>query len=66
MAPTPPAVKYAGETAPGFEKVANPAALDDQFGNAPVQPGNKSCVWGDNSFVRLPAFGGEVRVELRH
>ena len=41
-----------------------PGAFDDQFGRLPAQPDDKSRVWGANSLVRLPAFGGEVRVEL--
>ena len=62
--PAPPSDKSAGEAAPGFEQVVNPAACGDQYCNVPVQPGDRSRVCGVNFFVRLPAFGGEVRVEI--
>ena len=42
---TPPAAKSAGETAPGFEKVAAPEAFDAQYGHLPAQQGDKSRVW---------------------
>ena len=62
--PIPPAETSPGETVPGFEKVVDPEALDVQYGHFPVQPDDKSHVWGVNSPAQLPAFGGKVRSEI--
>ena len=64
LAPTLTAGKSAGDTVPVFKKVVNPTAFDGQYGDVSAQPGDRSRVWGVDSFVRLPAFGGEGRVEL--
>ena len=45
----------------GFEKIVQEQAPDDLRGMLPVQPGDKSRVWGVNSFATLPMFGGVFR-----
>ena len=42
----------------GFEKIAEAKALDSLHGLLLAQPGDKSRVWGANSFALLPTFGG--------
>ena len=59
--PEPPALKVSDEKSPtGLEPVANAKESEKLRGRAPVQPGDHSRVWGNNSFVRFPAFGGRV------
>ena len=58
---TPPGAESPSETAPGFKKVVGPAAFDAQYALLPPQPGNKSRVWGVDSFAQLPEPGGKVR-----
>ena len=46
LVPMPPTVKSAGDTVAGFEKVVTLEAFGEQYGKAPVRPGDKSRVWG--------------------
>ena len=64
LVPAPPVDKYAGETAAGFGRAVNPDAFVEQYGNVPVQPDDKSRVWGVDSSARLPVPGGGVREGL--
>ena len=52
------------DTRRGFEKVAQHEAFDEQYAHPPVQPGDKSRVWGVNSFALLPMFGGAFREDV--
>ena len=48
----------------GFEKIVQPKAFDAQHGHLPVQPDDKSRVWGIHSFATLPKFGGVFREDV--
>ena len=43
----------------GFDKIVEAKAFDEQYGMLPVQPDDKSRVWGANSFAVSPMFGGQ-------
>ena len=45
----------------GFDKIVEAKAFDEQYGMLPVQPDDKSRVWGVNSFAVLPMCGGLFR-----
>ena len=47
-----------------FEKIAHPVAFEELFAHMPVQPDDKSRVWGVNSFALLPMFGGAFREDV--
>ena len=64
LRPTPPEDVAAGDAVPGFEKIPRPGAFDSHFDHRLVRPGDKFRVWGVNSFVQSPAFGGTVREDI--
>ena len=64
LRPTPPEDKCLGETAPGFEKVVDFVVSDAQSGMLPVQPEDKTRVWGVVLFSQQLAPGGKVRREI--
>ena len=45
----------------GFDKIVEAKAFDDQYSMLPVQPDDRSRVWGVNSLAVSPAFGGLFR-----
>ena len=52
------------DTRRGFEKIAEHVASERLHGLSPVQPADKSRVWGVNSFAAAPVFGGLLREEV--
>ena len=47
----------------GFDNLAHAEAFERLHGWIPAHPGDKSRVWGVNSFAALPVFGGKFDEE---
>ena len=64
MAPCPQENKSGPTSRPASDAIANKDCFDDQYGHLPVQPDDKSRVWGANSFAALPTFKGKLRADV--
>ena len=62
--PCAPEDKSPLETRPGFDDVVNKDEFGGQYVNIPAQPGDRSRVWGVNSFKVSPTFEGVLQLEV--